>query len=202
MTIMADPQLRSSISVLPFGIEADHPRNSDIMLQCIPGARLRSAISGTKPCVDAKTGELRVPLDQSRHLGSFPSTPGMQVHVNPAELTYAIVDPMHGNEQLCDRVGKYLRENAGYSPNKKINGIPPQNGKLDIHRMKSLCREMLWLVNADEAKKAKGAIPTIEDINDLPGYYLLNPGARVHTTQPIYEKDFEDWVAQLSHSGG
>lgn len=193
---------RSAVTVLPFGIEADHPRNSDLLIQCIPGCRLRSAISGTKPCVDAKTGDLRVPRDQAAHLGSFPQTPGMQLHVDPAKLTYVIYDPLRENEDLCAKVTKYLREECGASSTTVIKGLPPLEGKLDVHRMKSLCREMVWLVNSKEAKKCKGVVPTLQDVEEMPGHFLLNPGARVQTTQPVYEKDFPDWVERLSHSGG
>lgn len=193
---------KEAVSVLPFGIEIDHPRNSDVLLQCIPGTRLRSAISGTKGAVNARTGETVVPRDQTIHLGSFPQTPGMQVHVNPGELTYAIIDPMHGDEKLCDRVRKFLKDARGYSVSERFDGVPPQNGKLDVHQMKSLCRELLWLVQSGEAKKAKGSIPDLEDINELPGHFLLNPGSRVGNTQPRYEKDWDEWVDRLSRSGG
>ena len=187
----------SAVTVLPFGIEADHPRNCDLLIQCIPNCRLRSAIDGVKGHVD-EAGNHRVPLDQARHLGAFPRTPGMQLHVDPEHLTYEIVDPMYNNEQLCERVRKYLKEQTGYTTADKLNGAPPQKGTLDVHRMKSLVREMLWLVKAGEAKKCKGAIPEMADIDELPGHYLLNPGMRVPTLQPVYEKDWDDWVARLS----
>ena len=190
-----------TIVVLPWGIEADHPRNCDLLIQCVPGCVLRSAISGVKGHTDA-SGEYRVPVDQSRHLGSFPNTPGMQLHVNPAELTYMIVDPMRDNVQLCDRVRKYLKETTGMTVSEKLNGVPTTSGKLDVHQMKSLVREMLWLVNSGEAKKCKGALPTMDDVNDLPGHFLLNPGMRVQTTQPRYEHQWEEWVQNLSRSGG
>lgn len=200
MTAMVEERMK--IMVVPFGIEADHPRNSDLLLQCAPGVRLRSAIDGTKHVIDSKTGDIRIPLDQARHLGSFPRVPGMQIHVDPAGLRYTVVDPLRGDEQLCDRIRKYLRENSGFSVSERLNGVPTQEGKLDVHRMKSLCRELVWLIEAKEAKRAKGVIPSLEDIDELPGYYLLNPGSRVGTTQPVYEKDWDDWVSRLSHSGG
>lgn len=190
----------SLVTVLPFGIEADHPRNNDLLIQCIPNCRLRSAISGVKGHTD-EAGNMRVPIDQARHLGGFPQTPGMQLHVNPAELTYEVLDPLHNNERMCEQIRKYLKEQTGYSVSDKLNGVPPQKGTLDVHRMKSLVREMFWLVEAKEAKKCKGVIPSMEDINELPGHYLLNPGMRVPTTQPVYEKDWDDWVSRLSVTG-
>lgn len=187
--------------VPPFGIEADHPRNDDLLIQVIPNCRLRSAIDGTKGRPDQKTGELQVPLDQAKSLASFPRTPGMQLHVNPAELTYAIVDPMHDNDELCDKVTRWLKRSpiriAG-----KINGVPPRTGSLDKHQMKTLCREMLNLVTEGAAKKCKGPVPSLADIEELPGQFLLNPGSRIPNLQPRYESGWDKWVEQLSMSGG
>ena len=188
--------------ITPFGIEANHPRNSDLLLQCIPGVRLRSAIDGSKAYTDPRTGIEHVPVAQATSLASFPRTPGMQLHVNPAELSYTVIDPLHNNEAMLTRISAYLRDKEGIKTDAKLNGLPPKSGTLDQHRMKSLCREMLWLVLAGEAANCKGVMPDLEEIDRLPGYFLLNPGSVVPNTQPIYEKDMPDWVNRLSHSGG
>ena len=192
-----------AVTVLPFTIEADHPRNCDLYIQSIPGCRLRSAIEGMRPIIDTKTGDVRVPLEQAKSLASFPRTPGMQLHVNPAELTYRVSDPLHGNTVLCDRIQRFLKENPGVGKvADKIDGIPPLDGKLDPHRMKTLVREMLWLLNANEAKLVQGRAPDLEDIEELDGKFLLNPGSRVGNTQPVFEEDFPNWVDNLSRTGG
>ncbi len=190
------------IKIPSFGIEIDHPRNSDVMLQSIVGVRLRSAIDGTKP-VYPKEGkdEVNVPIDQIQGLASFPRTPGMEVHVNPAQLKYTIEDPMHGDEDLCIRVQKWLEHNSAYSPDKKINGHPLREGELDVNRMKTLCRELFHLVESGEAKRAKGSVPTMKEIEGLPGRFLLNPGSRVQNTQPMFEDEYDSWVQGISRSG-
>lgn len=189
-------------SIPPFGIEADHPRNSDLYVQSIPNCRLRSAISGNKGMRDAKSNTLRVPLDQARHLASFPPAPGMQLHVNPTDCTYIITDPLFNNEEMCEHITRWLRENVSVRPDQKVRGMKPLEGALDRHRMKTLCREMIYLVQANEAKKCKGVMPTLEEVSELPGNFLLNPGSRVQNTQPQFECDWDDWVANLSRSGG
>ena len=68
--------------------------------------------------------------------------------------------------------------------------------------MKSLCREVAQLIKLGHMRVVAGAAPDEEDVDDLPGEYLLNPGSRVQTTQPRYEKDFEKWVSNLSQGGG
>jgi hypothetical protein len=195
-----DPAVSESI-VAPFGIEIDQKRNSDVLLQSIPGMRLRSAIEASRPII-GKDGEPMVPVDQSMGLRAFPTTPGMQIHVNPQTCTYKVVDPLRGNEALCERIRRFLDQHSPMAADRKVDGVPTQEGKLDKHRMKTLCREMLWLLESGDAKVCMGAKPGMMDVNDLPGHYLLNPGSRVQNTQPMFEKDWDEWVDRLSMSGG
>lgn len=188
--------------IAPFGIEADHPRNDNLLIQCVPGCILRSAINGSKTVKNAKTGEESVPLDQSMNLGSFPKTPGMHLTVNPEELTVTISDPLYDDEELCERIHKWIDRTSPYNPSDKIKGMETRTEKLDAHRMKTLCREMLWLVEADEAKKLKGPFPDLDLIEGLPGKFLLNPGSRVRNSQPQFEVDWDQWVSRLNASGG
>lgn len=199
-TVLEDDEL----IVAPFGIEADHPRNSDLLLQSIPNCRLRSSIDGSRSIIDAKTGDVRVPLDQARALSSFPRTPGMQLMVNPMRGAYVVLDPLEdpANEQVIDRVNKYLKQNTPIRSNSQIKGVPKQKGELDKDRMKTLCREILDLHDAGHIKVVQGMLPDRETVDSLPGNYLLNPGSRVQNTQPRYEKDLEGWVDRLSQNGG
>ncbi len=205
MAITAEAKVQTIVR--PFGIEADTPRNSDVIIQCIPGCRLRGAVAAGKMTTDAKTGEKRMPTDETRHLGMLPLIPGMQIHVNPAKSTYTIIDPLHDDEELCRKITRAMREDGRpMAVDEKsgigVKGVPPQNGKLDPHRMKSLCREILWLLESEHAKMIKGPDPTLENIDALPGHYLTNPGSRVQNTQPRFEKDWSKWYEQLVMSGG
>jgi hypothetical protein len=184
------------ISVLPFTIEADGPRNDDLLIQCIPGCKLRSAISGMKTVID-KDGNESVPTDQAIAMADFPKTPGMQLHVNPGELSYVISDPLRDNEAIRERLQRWIENRTKIRTREKIRGVDTVSGKLDAHRMKSLCREMLQLVESGYARCVKGAVPTMEDIEELPGNFLLNPGSRVFNMQPMFEKDWDEWIATL-----
>ncbi len=192
----------SKTAVVPFGIEADHPRNSDLLIQCIPGLRLRSAISASRTARNAKTGESYVPPDQSAFLGHFPPIPGMQLHIQPTKLTYMVVDPLYDDEQLCEKIQAVLRRISSFRSTSKFRGVETQNGTLDVHRMKTLVREMTWLVGAGEARVVKGTLPDAVAVEEMAGNFLLNPGSRVHNTQPVYEKDWDQWMENLTRSGG
>lgn len=186
------------VTVAPFGIEADHPRNCDLLLQSIPGARLRSVISGSRTVVDQSTGDSMIPSDQANFLGQFPTIPGMQLLVNPAKGTYAIIDPLADDEQTCDRITRALERVSSFRSKSKIKGVAPQKGALDEHRMKTLVREMITILANGHAKVCKGAAPSKDDVDGMPGRYILNAGSRVPNTQPRFEDQWDDWVNNVS----
>lgn len=187
-------------SVAPFTVEADHHNNCDLKIQSIPGCKLRTAVSPAKTYTDPKTGKVRV----SRGISSqLPPIPGMQIAVNPGDRSYQIRDPLYGDEDACERILDAIQsdENNPFRVMRKVRGVPPVKGTLDEHRMKTLCRELLQIVEAGDAKVVKGSQPALSDIDALPGNYLLNPGSVERNSQPLFEKDFDDWYSQLTRSG-
>jgi hypothetical protein len=198
-------QVKEEIIISPFTIEADHPRSSDLLLQAIPNCRLRSAIKASRTTIrnpQSPTNEPVIPKDQARHLGSLPVIPGMRLSVDPANLTYEITDPLCDNPELCDRIESALNSDDRPLSIDKIKGVPVQKGELDVHRMKTLCREIVWLLKDKHVKMAKGPQPDMDDVEELPGKYLLNPGSRVPNNQPVYEEDMPQYVDNLKKSGG
>lgn len=189
-----------------FVIEADTRRNGDIMLQSIPGLRLRGAIDASKPIIASPNQNAEdfipmIPADQSRGLSTIPRVPGQRLYVNVKECTYKVTDPLRGDESLRERLAAALRE-KGMSV-RNITGKRDQDGKLDVHRMKTLCRELRCLLEAEDIKEVdQTEVPSTEEIDEYEGRYLLNPGARLQNTQPRFEDEYEDWVGQLSRVGG
>ncbi len=180
----------------PFGVEIDHPRNCDVVIQSIPGCRMRGRI---KPITSTVQGTVMTPLLQGH---AMPEVPGMQIHVNPAQCTYKIVDPLIDDDAAQQRLVNYLKATQGVSSDFKIRGVPEMKGELDIHRMKTLCRELYRMIAEGHARIVRGPSPNMDDIEDMPGKFLLNPGSRVANSQPAYEEDFPDWKTQLDMRGG
>ena len=181
-----------------FAIMADHPLLADLLLQSIPGCRLRSAISANKT---AKNGA-RIGRDQASLLGQFPNLQGMELHVNPAKLTYVVLDPLAEDEPTCERIKKLMDSLGPFRTGDKLRGVPTQKGTLDLHRMKTLVREMIWLVEAGEARVVKGVLPTMDQVESLPGRTLLNAGSRVPNMQPVFEDQWDAWLNSLIRAGG
>jgi len=189
-----------SASVPPFGIKADHPRNCDLKIQGIPGCRLRSRITASRTVVGGPQNpdDIVIPPDQSRHLGILPEIPGMELHINPEKCTYKILDPLHGDNKILKRIQRGLEQDDRPFRGTKFAGVPPKEGKLDKHRMKTLCRELVQLLECEHVAMAKGPKPGLEEVNELDGNYLTNPGATVPNTQPMFEKDMADYDAKVN----
>mgnify|MGYP003111461454 FL=1 len=177
-----------------FSVEADTPRNGDLLLASITGERLRGRIESNKTVTDQRTGQKMTPIDQAAGLATLPMVPGHILKVNPAEYSYEIVDPLAEDESKLDTVNRGLIA-KGLQP---VQGVPKRQGTLDKDRMKTLCREVYHILNADEARWVSGPKFTLDDVDALPGNYLLNPGSQVPNTQPRYEKDFEAWKDNLN----
>jgi len=193
---------KKKIVVRQFEVEADTRNNGDLLIQSIPGCRLRGALSASKSIIDSKTGEPKIPQDAARHLGQLPPIPGMRLLVTPAECSYRITDPLFDDEDLCERIRLSMEQSSPFRVGSKLRGVPPQKGFLDVHRTKTLCRELLWNVESGDMKVTRGMAPELREVEQLPGEFLLNPGSQVHNSQPTYEKDWDEWVAQLTRSGG
>lgn len=193
----ATAEKKSDVIVSPWGIEIDHPRNCDVLIKNLHRVRLRGAVKSTRMVYDKKEKDYVIPQDQARELSAFPPVPGMQLHVNPTNLKYSIIDPLYENEELCKRIYRQLKAMGRVGLGTVVEGVEPQEGTIDIHEMKSLCIEMHDLVSAGEARVVAGVLPEREDIDDLPGYELTNPGLESFTTQPRYKKDWDQWIANM-----
>ena len=188
--------VRKKDAVAPFGIEIDVNSNSDVIIQSIPGCRLRGKIRAGRFIRNAE-GDEDVP-DSWMIYGKLPTVPGRQLHVHPETRSYRIIDPLHEDDELCDRLKRRLASLMIISSETELRGCPPEKGTLDADRMKTLVREMTFLVKDDMAKVVKGVLPDKEDIDLLPGEYLLNPGSQVPNGHPRYEKDWDDWYAKVT----
>lgn len=200
-TIQKTTKNRKTTTVVPFVVEMADPRCNDIVIQCIPGCKLRSAIKSVKKVFSPHKGD-ETTFAHSGVVPGLPELPGMQVHVFPSTGKYKITDPLHGDERTCNIIKSLLKKQLGFRTAEKLDGSPPVSGKLDPSTMKTLVRELVRLVEGDMAVVIKGERPTEQEMENLPGRYLLNPGSRVPTGQPRYEDELEDYVDNLRRVGG
>lgn len=200
MTEATATKTKTKSTVAPFGIEADGRRNGDLLLRCLRGHRLRSRFVPTRAAKNPRTGEEYIPVDQARAFANWPTIPGQQLHVNPATCQWTITDPLLGDDELCEKIRRAMKR-QGQAVGDRIGGVPTQKGVLDVHMMKSLCREMWHIVNTGDAKVVKGVLPSMEDVEAMDGDFLLDPGTRMNTSRPKFEKDLPEYVRNLGRLG-
>lgn len=202
MTEATAQRRRRASSIAPFEIEVDHPRNSDVMFQGLYGVinqRLRSRLKPATKTVATK--KQRSVIHAPQCVGqSLPEIPGMRLQVNPAQCSVRVVDPLHNNDKLRGELQAFIKATQGSSV-VPPNGVEPAEGKMDEHRMKTLCREILVLIEAEEVVLKKGPKFDLDDCNDLPGNYLLNPASRIPNSQPQFEKDLPAYAEKLNNLG-
>lgn len=197
---------KKSVSVSPFTVQITHPRNCDVAIQSL-GIVLRGAVSATVEIFDKQWKEEDFDNEQktrptgAKLIEGVGEIPGMELHIDPAGLRWKAVDPLYKNEKLLDRVQKAMRR-AGVGVADKLGGIAPREGRVDVHTMKTLCRELLCFIEAGEVKIAKGIAPTREDVEELPGYFLQNASNVMGWHQPRFEKDMEKWGDRMSSITG
>lgn len=186
----------------PFGVEINTKRNGDVILQCIPGQRMRGAIRPNKGVYNPKTKREEIPVDQAIDMAGFPHVPGQQIHVNPEKGAYTITDPLCDDDALCEEIKNFLQKKRGVRTSDKLSGVPTIPGKLDPHSMKSLCRELWQFVDSGNADFIMGPPLTMDVIDDMPGRYLLQPGLRTFTQMPRYEDDWDAYLDKLRGAVG
>ncbi len=197
-----------AVTVSPFAVEADAPGNGDIIIVSIPGVRLRSRLrpNRTIKAYDRITGQERdvLPVDQTRALAALPEVPGMQIFVDPANLTYKVVDGMtpEQGEELARAMRRGDNAMQLIAPDKFVP-VSAVEGKIDVHEMKTLVRELVRLARLDFVRVVKGVLPDMDDVDNLPGRYLYDPGARhMGFTLPRFEDEYADWVNRLTFKAG
>jgi hypothetical protein len=194
---------KQTVTVSPFTVEADHPTNANLMIQGIGNVSLRSALKHTKTVIHAST---RNPVQRMESapaglIGGLPmNIRGMTLRVDPAKLTWEVEDPLHDDEETCEKIRLAIRrsDSIAYTSGEKITGVPKREGKLNVHQMKTLVREVCWLLDAEHVKVVKGAEPDMEDVDSLPGRYLTNPFNPIQVRQPQFEDEMEAWIERLN----
>jgi len=194
---------------MPFAIEARTPRNQDISIQCLDRLRLRGAVRASVEVFDNQRSEEEWDEDEEEGKATRPVSakiidgvgelPGMLLHVNPATGEWRMVDPLYKKENALERIRKAMKRVSGMNVvDQRLKGMKPRSGKVDEHRMKTLCRELLCFIEADEARVVKGLKPSREDIDELPGRYLLNWSDLGKWRQPKFEDQYDEWERDVN----
>lgn len=137
----------------------------------------------------------------ARELGNsmvkMPSIPGqrlqMQFH-DDGSSRVVIYDPLENDPQTVERVNNLRKEipaliGADWGATEKIER------DLDQDRTVTLLFELVRMAAADKLKVTKGELPTPDQIKNLPGEELWDPGDTM-TNHHRYKTDYQQWLRQ------
>ena len=215
MSTAMDEKKKKAVSPSPFVIEAQTPRNQDLLIQNLDGMRLRGAVKATVEVFDRgwEQNEEEEDDPDEMQMVSHPASahlidgigelPGERLYVNPETGEWKTQDPLYGKKSTLERIRMSMRRALGFGiVGQKLHGMKPRKGTIDSDRMKSLCEELLCFVEAGEARVVKGRIPTLEEIKQMPGRTLLNWMNRQSWKQPKYRDQLEGWEHRTNQLDG
>jgi len=197
-----------SVTVPPFEVEVHTPRNQDIMVQCLGNMRLRGAVRSTVDVFDKQwldddedqdAEDLPTRSAPARLIEGISDLPGMRIMIHPGELKWKVYDPLHKKEKTFKKIKRAMKRAFGViSVGDTLGGVKPRMGVMDEHTMKSFIREILCFIISEEVRVVKGVAPSIEDVNALPGRYLLNNSNVGNWHQPRFEDQYNTWVDDMN----
>jgi hypothetical protein len=180
----------------PFVVEFGDDNNRQIVVQTVRRT-VRGSWSNQKLYRD----------NRGRNLGelgqSLPDIPGMCVKVEPSRNRVIWFDPLEKDDTPLKTLNRVI-QNAPSG----IIGVGAAFGPVDRsveefddpHQFKTLIRELVRLVSGNKATLREGALPTLEQIDNLPGEYLYDPAFQ-SDWKTRFEKDFAAWRDRQINQG-
>lgn len=142
-----------------FTVEACCERNRNPMFEptgvILRGAWRRSELRGAEN------------IDE---LGKFPDIPGLQITIDPVRKTAVVEDPLsHWSPQEMDALNQAASAIPGFARVKFKIEPSDVRDKMSDNDVKTWCYWVWRMVDAGDAKVVKGSLPSVADIEALPG---------------------------------
>ncbi len=131
-----------------------------------------------------------------RNLGevgqSLPDIPGIHCTVDFRASVVEFTDP--APPEVWEDLNRTLQTapTAIVGVGQNFGPVNDTSEPVDAHTLKTFTRELLRLVNAEKATVVKGTLPSLEEINELPGRYLFDPSWHSQW-KPQFEDEYERW---------
>ena len=211
---VAEEKRRKRSAPAAFVIEAQTPRNQDILIQNLDGMRLRGAVRATTEVFDRSWKDEDAEDDYEEMapvtrpapaaiIDGVGELPGERLFVNPETGEWKTMDPLREKKNTLERIRMAIRRTFGFAViGQRLLGMKPRKGTVDPDRMKSLLVELLCFVEAGEVKVVKGRAPSREEIDAMPGRVLLNWMNRQGWKQPKYDDQIDEWGRKINQLEG
>lgn len=127
-------------------------------------------------------------------MSQMPDSPGQRLTVDLATGHLREYDPLESDPERLAHICRVMGRARG-GVDVKYKPIPAKDHKIDEHTLKTLCRELYSMVNADDpkARVVDGKLPSQEQIKSMPGRFLFDPA----NSDPVkfrFEDQYEKWL--------
>lgn len=180
------------LNLPPFIVELGDDSNRTISLDTMR-LRLRGDFSLSKLHKRKQGGR-----DVGQIMQQMPDIPGMRIMVDYHAQKCRIFDPLETPEykDVLVRVNQVAQEaTAVKQSGGKFTPVEAVEHKLDKDKMKTLCLELVRLVEDKQARVVAGELPTEEQLAAMPGRKLFDPWNN-SPRKPKYEDDAEAFYAR------
>lgn len=187
-TVAARPNLRE------FTVEFSTPNCGRVTINT-----LQLVVEGefSIPKLHARDGGCRnANVDMAR----MPEIPGCRMKVVPRTKTVTLFDPIENDPKLLARVNDAARRAHLKGDERWAKRMEKVEHKLDDDRFKSLMRDLVQLREGNALKVVDGEMPTMEQVNELPGRVLFDQWNN-SPTKPVYADEFQDWARRVDRGG-
>lgn len=128
-------------------------------------------------------------------------SPGMRLQVNLETGRVREYDPLENDPETLERICRVLGRARG-GVEVKYRPQPSKSYELDEHTLKTLVKELRYMVTCDEpkAKLVEGKLPSEAEIAAMPGRILFDPGnSDPHKFR--FQDEFEKWLGKRRTAG-
>lgn len=194
-TVETQDSSERASGLAPFAFRIEEPRCRGVLITSLKSTQaIRSDWS--LAILNAHGGS-----DVGGTMQRMPSIPGIEVHVNPRTRVVEFIDPLEHDQDLLDRINAIVADVVAIGPagGKSFRAVPKQTVKLSVDEFKTFLIEIAYFDGPDSDWKlivTSGTIPTIEEIEKLPGRELFDVRSNSHI-QPKYRDDVEKWFERL-----
>jgi hypothetical protein len=128
-----------------------------------------------------------------------PDIPGLFMCVSPKDDRAIIYDPWEKKPEMWDKLNGALR-GAHAARGGKYGPVERSEMTLSKDQIKTLCLEMIKKVEGGVARVVKGTLPTLKQVQSMPGrelYDTMNSGRK-----PRYVDEVAGWEQRLDSTTG
>ncbi len=165
-----------------FTVEFGDRANRMIVLQSLSGERFR----GSFAIANVPSGS------HNQTMGQIPNLPGQHLAVSTRDRRITISDPLEHDKTLLSQLRLAMRKLRSIRE-AEVTYVPSTERQLDEDALKTLLFELSAMIANKTATVIKGDFPTREQIEQLAGDELWDPGDTTGRPKPRYKKDERAW---------